>query len=237
MSKAPIRALCLTLGLCFASDVSHRSITHSANAATDRVLELAVEIVKADTSDEQVAAAAEALAEAASEMDGLEWTADAGFASENGGKRWLHARIWGSVAHAEAASLAFDGSEALGDVTEVTDPRRRQVWHFRSLRSHSYSEDAARHLEVVVFRTKPGTTRETNLERFDAGESEFEKGEGLLGHSLWLAPDGRWVHLLRWRSAADYAKTGKALFRTKNVGGWIRSLDFRRFTVLRGDRI
>ena len=41
----------------------------------------------------------------------------------------------------------------------------------------------------------------------------------------------------RWRSAADNEKTGKALFAMPGVGGWIRSLDFRRFTVLRGDEL
>jgi hypothetical protein len=37
--------------------------------------------------------------------------------------------------------------------------------------------------------------------------------------------------------AEAYAKTGKALFGKPGVGGWIRSLDFQRFVVHRGDEV
>ena len=91
------------------------------------------------------------------------------------------------------------------------------------------------HLELVVHRTKKGTEREANLALYDRAEKDFGQGEGLLGHSLWISPDGQWLHLLRWRSADDFGKTGKSLMGTQGVSGWIRSLDFRRFQVFRGD--
>lgn len=40
-----------------------------------------------------------------------------------------------------------------------------------------------------------------------------------------------WPH----QSFDHYTKTGKALFGTPGVCGWIRSLDFKRFAVSRGD--
>lgn len=147
----------------------------------------------------------------------------------------LRATVWQSLEAAESASLALDGDAAATAFAAACDANQHAAAHFRELRMHSYSDAACGHLEVVVFRTRPGVTREANLQKFDAAEKEFETGEGLLGHSLWIAPDGRWVHLLRWASAADYAKTGKALFGKPGVGGWIRSLDFQRFTVHRGD--
>lgn len=149
----------------------------------------------------------------------------------------VRATVWASVGDAENASLAVDGSAKVAALVESVDAEARTVSHFRRLRESVYSQDPAGHLEVVVFRTKPGTTREANLALFDKAEAEFATGEGLRAHSLWLASDGRWVHLLRWRSAADYETTGKALFAKPGVGGWIRSLDFQRFVVTRGDMV
>lgn len=56
-----------------------------------------------------------------------------------------------------------------------------------------------------------------------------------LSEPFGIAPDGRWVHVLHCESSEAYAKTGKALFGKPGVGGWIRSLDFQRFEVSRGD--
>ena len=90
---------------------------------------------------------------------------------------------------------------------------------------------------MTLYRTRVGTTREQNLARLDAAEADFSKAEGLLGHSTWIAPNGLWVHVVHWESEAAFNKTGKALMRTQGVGGWIRSLDFKRFRVWKGDRL
>lgn len=147
----------------------------------------------------------------------------------------LRATRWNSVEAAEAAALQLDGDASAKAFAAATVPEQRSAAFFRQLRTQTYQDAPCGHLEVVVFRTRPGVTREANLQKFDAAEAEFAKGDGLLGHSLWLAPDGRWVHLLQWASADAYAKTGKALFGKPGVGGWIRSLDFQRFVVHRGD--
>lgn len=151
--------------------------------------------------------------------------------------RLLRIAAWASVADAEAASLAADGSaETLALAAAVESDARLQL-HARRLRAHVYDRSPGGHLEVTVFRTTPGTTREQHLARFDAAEADFAEAEGLLGHALYLAPDGRWLHEVRWRSEADFVATGKALLRTAGVGAWIRSLDYGRFSVLRGDRL
>ena len=147
----------------------------------------------------------------------------------------MRATVWSSVGAAEAASLAADGSAHERAMLQVVNAKQRTVRHLRQLRTHTYVKGATGHLEVTLYRTRPGTTREANLARLDAAESDFSKAEGILGHSTWIAPNGRWVHLVRWRSKADFARTGKALMRTKGVGGWIRSLDYKRFSVLKGD--
>lgn len=149
----------------------------------------------------------------------------------------LRATVWQSLQGAEAGSLALDGQEAALTAAGM-DMSRRSIAHFRRVREQvnpSAANTPTGHLEVVVFRTKPGTTREQNLERYDRGFDDYASAEGLLAHSLWLGPDGRWVHLLHWRSEADFQKTGKALFGKPGVGGWIRSLDFKRFSMVRGD--
>jgi hypothetical protein len=147
----------------------------------------------------------------------------------------LRATRWNSIEAAEAAALRLDGDAAANAFATTTAAERRLRAHFRQLRTQTYQDTPCGHLEVVVFRTRPGVTREANLQKFDAAEADFAQGKGLLGHSLWLAPDGSWVHLLNWASADDYAQTGKALFGKPGVGGWIRSLDFQRFVVHRGD--
>ncbi|MDJ0973169.1 MAG: hypothetical protein QNJ98_01750 [Planctomycetota bacterium] len=148
--------------------------------------------------------------------------------------RLLRATEWASVADLEAASLAGDGSAAEKGLLAAVLPQYRKVRYFRQLREHRYSDGNPGLFEVTIYRTKPGTTREANLARFDAAEADFAKGEGILGHSMWIAPSGHWAHVVHWRSEADFKKTGKALMRSKGVGGWIRSLDFQRFTVWKG---
>ena len=149
----------------------------------------------------------------------------------------LRATLWASVAATEAASLACDGEAAHRQLASVTTPQRRQRRFFRQLRSETYREAPTGHLEVTFYRTKAGTTREQNLARFDAAEADFAKGKGIVGHSMWIAPDGLWAHVVHWESQGAFAETGKALMRTKGVGGWIRSLDFKRFKVWKGDTL
>ena len=142
-------------------------------------------------------------------------------------KRAVAVSLWSSIEAREDAALALDGSESVTPASQL---------HFRRLRSSDYdSKTPTGHLEVVVHRTKAGTTREANLALYDKAEADFAKGEGLLGHSLWISPNGQWLHLLHWRSAQAFEETGKAFMRTPGVGAWIRSLDFRRFQMLRGD--
>ena len=150
-------------------------------------------------------------------------------------ERSLRATVWHSIEALEDASLALDGQAAAKAYAAAFDVETLAPLCFRLLREQAYADAPCGHLEVVVFRTRPGVTREDNLKRFDAAEAEFRTGEGLLGHALGIAPDGRWVHVLHWASAEAYAKTGKALFGKPGVGGWIRSLDFQRFEVSRGD--
>lgn len=147
----------------------------------------------------------------------------------------VRATVWTSIEAAEAASLVLDTSEERKTFTGSADVNREGRLHFRQLREHVYSDAKCGHLEVVVFRTKAAVTREANVARFDEAESEFEKGKGLIAHSLWIAPDGRWAHVLKWENEAAFTQTGKALFMQPKVGGFIRSLDFKRFVVTRGD--
>lgn len=150
-----------------------------------------------------------------------------GFADATDAKRVVNATIWSSREDLENASLALDG-------TATQTPGRRL--HFREVRSSTFDKKAEfGHLEFVVHRTRPGVTRKQNLNLFDKADKDFAKGEGLIGHSLWISADGVWLHRLRWKSAEDYSKTGKGLMGTPGVGGWIKSLDFKRFEVLRGD--
>jgi len=202
-------------------------------SAGTAVLEFHRDVGKADTKPGDLVTTAKALDAALAKKDGHVATMRA--TAIDAADAMLRATVWQSLEAAENASLALDGDAAATAFAAACDATQHVAAHFRELRMHSYSDAACGHLEVVVFRTRPGVTREANLQKFDAAEKEFETGEGLLGHSLWIAPDGRWVHLLRWASAADYAKTGKALFGKPGVGGWIRSLDFQRFTVHRGD--
>lgn len=197
------------------------------------VLEFVLDVRAAGADAKNAAKAAQALDQAIAGCDGhvASWRAS----SIEAATVTMRATLWQSVEAAEAASLALDGQEAAKAFAGTVTPAQRSTAHFRQLRRQSYQDAPCGHLEVVVFRTRPGVTREANLQKFDAAEAEFAKGDGLLGHSLWLAPDGRWVHLLQWQSAEAYAKTGKALFAKPGVGGWIRSLDFQRFVVHRGD--
>lgn len=142
--------------------------------------------------------------------------------------------VWKSVKAAEDAAMALDGRPEAAAVDKLVGGRAPRTW-FRQLRSKSYSETRAGHVEVVVFRLKTGDGRDDHLKRYDEAEAGFSKADGLLGHSLWIAPDGSWMHLLRWKSAAAFEKTGKGLMRVPSVGGWVRSLDFRRFRMVRGD--
>ena len=101
--------------------------------------------------------------------------------------RLLRATVWASVEQAEAASLAFDGSAPQKALLDLVDT-------------------STGHLEVTVYRTRPGTTREANLARLDAAEGDFAKGKGILGHATWLAPDGQWAHVIQWKSEEDFKR-------------------------------
>ena len=149
------------------------------------------------------------------------------------GRAMLRATVWRSVRDAEAAALATDGSEATRGLRALV-PDQRSTF-YRQLRAAGAVSMAAGHLEVTKYRTRPGTTRDVNLARFDKAAAAFASSDGVLGDSMWIAPDGEWVHLVRWRSGADFARAAKALMEDKAVGGWIRSLDFKRFRVMRGD--
>ena len=152
-------------------------------------------------------------------------------------RRILRATIWTKREDAEAASLARDGGDATKAWDKLCDRRQRSVMHMRVVREMEHEQKDGGYLEVVVFRTKPGVTREQNEKLFAATIEPFQKVEGLLAHGLWLAPDGRWVHLLHWREGADYTKGGKAAMGMAPIRNWIRSLDFKRFEVFKGDTL
>ncbi|MCU0864143.1 MAG: hypothetical protein MUC36_10145 [Planctomycetes bacterium] len=213
------------------------ALAGSAAVPTARVDTPILEFVRdnaAATGDAAaMTAAAKALDAAIARCDGhgATWRA----AAIDGDGITLRATQWNSIEAAEAAALQLDGDATAKAFAATTTAEQQLRAHFRQLRTQTYQDAPCGHLEVVVFRTRPGVTREANLQKFDAAEADFAQGKGLLGHSLWLAPDGSWVHLLNWASADDYAQTGKALFSKPGVGGWIRSLDFQRFVVHRGD--
>lgn len=204
----------------------------SSSDATDAVVEVVVETLRAGADPVSAVAAVQ-----------RDHAARPGFVAASAARivgpapRLLRTVTWASLAAAEDASLAADGSGASQSLASVVDAGLRATLYARRLRVHVYDAAPAGHLEVTIFRTRPGTTREQHLARFDAAETDFAGASGLLGHALYLAPDGQWVHEVRWRSEADFAATGKALMKTTGVGGWIRSLDYGRFSVLRGDRL
>lgn len=242
--KTPVLVLTvaavLALGLASGSLFAPSSAAHAAGSAfqqpSTRVLELVLETPAAEKPEDLNRAKAAMLqeCEATKTMAGFVATHVTAMGADprGGSAAAIRATVWNSVEYAEAASLAMDTGTSGGNPLKSRS-------YFRLLRESTLMEGQVGHVEVVVFRTKPGVTREANVELFDKGESEYAalgKGDGgLLAHSLWIAPDGRWVHLLYWRSEADYVKTGKALFAKPGVGGWIRSLDFKRFVVYRGD--
>jgi hypothetical protein len=197
------------------------------------VLDFAVDYLMNGAKPENLVTACAGVDRLLAARAGHEWTLRLDDVDEPG--KTARATVWKSIEDAEEASLTLEGSPERKTFTGSADVNREGRLHFRQLREHVYSNDKCGHLEVVVFRTKPTVTREANVAKFDAAESEFEKGKGLRAHSLWIAPDGRWVHLLKWEDAAAFAQTGKALFMQPGVGGWIRSLDFKRFVVTRGD--
>lgn len=185
------------------------------------MLEVVIEPIGASTDAAAIDAAKARVAsqrDAAKKAAGCERTHAAIVAADPKGTTLAAVRAteWSSVAAVEGASLAADaGSAGVANQSGLS--------HFRLLREAKFGDGAAGHLEVVVFRTKPGVTRDANVALFDKGEADYARlgsGEGgLLAHSLWIAPDGRWVHLLYWKTEADYQRTGKALFATPGVGG------------------
>ncbi|MFO1031573.1 MAG: hypothetical protein U1F60_10865 [Planctomycetota bacterium] len=207
--------------------------THSTPRLDARVLEVAFDVRRPEVVDEAAAAATRDVEARRSALEGHERTIRA--PRVDAPQQSVRATVWRSIDALEDASLALDGQDAAKAYAAAFDGDSRPPLCFRLLREQSYAEAPCGHLEVVVFRTRPGVTREANLKKFDAAEAEFRAGEGLLGHALGIAPDGRWVHVLHWASAEAYTKTGKALFGKPGVGGWIRSLDFQRFEVSRGD--
>ena len=220
------------LGIVLAMGVTRSSADGPTDHGTP-MLEVVTTRLPASADASRLPTALQALGQTIAKQSGLVSTTNA--VAVGTPATLLRATIWDSVENAEAASLALDGSPAQVELQRAVASSDGAVAHFRRLREHEYSQEATGHLEVTVFRTRPGTTREAHLEKFDAAESGFLEGEGVLGHSLWIAPDGRWVHLVRWRSAADFQTTAKALMTVPSVTTWIRSLDYQRFQVLHGD--
>lgn len=140
---------------------------------------------------------------------------------------------WPSLKAAEDGGLTYDGSEVKGRLRALASGRQA-VW-FRKLRGSGREEAEGGHLEVVLFRTPAGMTREAHLKLFDEADALFVKAEDCLAHSLWIAPDGTWLHLVRWTSAEAFARGSRALMREGGVRRWISSLDFRRFDQRHGD--
>lgn len=206
-----------------------------AQAPSQRWLAVTSRALAAGTGDEAISAAWDAVTAARA--------AAGGHVRSWAGRRvdqaqvTLRVDVWDSLEAAEDASLALDGSDALAALAKLTDSSGSNTIWMRQLRSKRYPDKAgtAGHLEVTVFRTRKGQSRAGNLALFDQAEKGFTDADGLLAHSLWLAPDGRWAHVLEWRSEEDFQKTSKALMRNDGVSGWIRSLDFRRFQTLRAD--
>ena len=133
---------------------------------------------------------------------------------------------------AEDTGLALDGSAAEKALAAfgTVQPTR----FFRRLRSRDYARGDAGYTEVVVFRTRPGATRADHLKLFDAAEDGFANEGGVVGHALGLSAEGRWIHLVHWKSAKDFERSSKALMRHAGVRGWITSLDFQRFQQRHG---
>ena len=148
------------------------------------------------------------------------------------GQEVLVVQHWASLAAAEDGGLALDGSELEKALAGLGEPQPARF--FRALRLQNYDRGTAGYTEVVVFRTKPGTTRDDHLALFDAAEAGFSKEEGVRGHALGLSPDGHWVHHVGWKSAEDFARASKALMRDAGVRSWITSLDFGRFVQRHG---
>jgi heme-degrading monooxygenase HmoA len=229
----PLSRLLFVLAVLAPIVAAQRPTAAPASRPSTAVLELAVDPTGADA--EAAAKAAAAFDAALARRPGVVRTDRIRVDDET--RRFVRATIFASREAVEDAALAADGapeSEALRAATGEGG----STSHFRLLAEAVYRDAPGGHFEVVVFRTKPGDTRDAHLARFTAAEADFAKvgkPAGLDAHSLWIAADGRYVHLLRWRSAADYVRTGKSLMRTPGVGGWIKSLDFRRFVVTRGD--
>ncbi len=147
----------------------------------------------------------------------------------------IEAVVWGSLEHAEDASLVLASSpEALPLLSRV-DYSTVSIIHPRVLRSPRYATTTPAHLEAVVFRAKPGTTRRAFLEAFDKAEPHFHTTPGLLSHELALAPDGQWVHLVRWADAPSHDAAAKSLPSKPDVGVWFSMIDGPQITLTRGD--
>ena len=152
-----------------------------------------------------------------------------GFRDKDRPQRVVAATVWSSHAALVSAALVLDSGAPL-----TLESRSRLA--FRRVRHSVVDADApVGHVELVIHRTKPGTARRDNLRLFDATEPAFQSSEGLIGHSLWISSEGIWLHEVRWRSAAAFDAGSKALMQSAEVRSWIRSLDFERFVVSRGD--
>lgn len=205
--------------------------TESSDAALPaRLIEIAV-VTPADD------AKADSLAAAAAGLRGLR-KAQSGFVSSEAARTAqgaiLEVTVWGDLRQAEAANLAAAGTKEGGDFKAAAGGGA-QTTFFRELRSHRYAGATAEHLEVVVFRTKAGVTREQHLAAFDAAEADFASSGGLAGHDLGIAPDGRWVHVVYWKSSAAFDTVGKGLMKQPGIAGWFKTLDYRQFSMQRGD--
>ncbi|MFN9929505.1 MAG: antibiotic biosynthesis monooxygenase family protein [bacterium] len=147
----------------------------------------------------------------------------------------IDAVVWESLEQAEDASLVFMSSpEALSLLSRV-DFSTVSIIHPRVLRSLRYATTPPAHLEAVVFRAKPGTTRRAFLDAFDNAEPHFRATPGLLSHELALAPDGQWVHLVRWTDALSHDAAAKSLPSKPDVGVWFSMINGPQMTLTRGD--
>lgn len=198
--------------------------------ALDSILGLHMVPVAEDVGGDELAPIRKAFEAFAEGMEGV--AAPEIFVDRANGQELVLLTRYDSLEAAEDAALAFDGSKAEAVRSKIgtgTPPR-----FFRELRCRDYGRGPAGYTEVVVFRTRPGTTRAQHLELFDAAEAGFAKEEGVAGHSLGLSPEGHWIHLVHWSSAEAFERSSRALMGDAGVRKWITSLDFKRFTQRHG---
>jgi len=226
-----------TLGVWGAA--STQSLQADASRAADPVLVLTFAPVKSGVPLKEIRSTTRSLHAALSSQPGFVSAESLLLPGEEGrGHQLVRAVVWQSVEDAESAALAIDGLPDLIGVLARTGPGRTTT--YRQLRAAGATSTPATKggfLELTRYRTKSGARRSENLARFDAAQPAFVESPGVLGDSTWISPTGQWLHLVRWRSAADFGTAAKALMKNPKVFGWIRSLDYKRFTVTKGNVI